>query len=158
MSRPILQLTLSLLLSLTACERPGTGTPVPEGEEFGEGITLEEILPLREVAARPDAFADRAVLVEGEVRDVCQRRGCWMVLSDGSARVQVRFKDYGFFVPKDAAGRRALVEGSVKSDVLSEADARHYAEESQHTDPAQIDGPQSVVSLIASGVRFIAAN
>jgi hypothetical protein len=127
----------------------------PGGEEFGAGLTLEEVSFLREVVAHPEAWADRPVLVEGEVREVCQRRGCWMVLGDGEAEVRVRFQDYAFFVPKDAAGRHAYVEGRVGSERLSQEMARHYAEESASGDPSRIRGPQVVVSLTATGVRLL---
>ena len=69
----------------------------------------------------PDKFADKTVLVEGNVRQACTRKGCWMELSEGPGAAapgcRVTFKDYGFFVPTDSAGAKATVEGSVKVKV-----------------------------------------
>jgi len=146
----------ALSLACFACHSAPEPRAVPGGEEFGAGLTLREVTPLSEVIARPESWADRPVLVEGEVRDVCQRRGCWMVIADGEAEVRVDFQDYGFFVPKDAAGRHAFVEGRVRRDTLSEETARHYAEESGKGDPSEIRGPQAVVRFTATGVRLLA--
>jgi hypothetical protein len=145
----------TLALACFACHSAPEPRAVPGGEEFGAGLTLREVTPLREVVAGPESWADRPVLVEGEVRDVCQRRGCWMVLGDGEAQVRVDFEDYDFFVPKDAAGRHAFVEGRVWRDTLSEETARHYAEESGQGDPSEIRGPQAVVRFTATGVRLV---
>jgi hypothetical protein len=143
-------------LACFACHSAPEPRVIPGGEEFGAGLTLEAVTSLREVVGRPQDWADRPVLVEGEVRDVCQRRGCWMVLSDEEAEVRVDFEDYAFFVPKDAAGRHAFVEGRVRRETLSEETARHYAEESGQGDPSRIRGPQVVVSFTATGVRLLA--
>ena len=43
---------------------------------------------------------------------------------DGSAHVRVRFQDYGFFLPTDATGAEAFIEGIVKVETLSEKTAR----------------------------------
>jgi hypothetical protein len=150
-------LLVAVLLAVAwiACHSAPEPRVVPEGEEFGAGLTLEEVTSLGEVVARPEAWADRTVLVEGQVRDVCQRRGCWMVIRDAQAEARVDFLDYGFFVPKEAAGRHAYVEGRVRRETLSEETARHYAEESAEGDPSRIRGPQQVVSLTATGVRLL---
>lgn len=150
-----------ICLSLAACDRAASGRAIPGGEEFGAGLTLQAVTPFDDVVARPDAYADRAVLLEGEVRDVCQRKGCWMVVTDGASQIRVRFRDYAFFVPTDAAGKHAYVEGRVQSETLSEETLRHYAEESgrgaEASEGHANHGPQTGVSLIASGVRLIAA-
>jgi hypothetical protein len=131
---------------------------LPAGEEFGSALTLGDVTGLQDVVRRPQAYADRPVLVRARVYDVCQRKGCWMVLREGDSEVRVSFKDYGFFVPRDCTGQLAYVEGRVTSEMLGEEDARHYAGESLRDDPAQIEGPQRVVALEATGVRLIASN
>ncbi len=95
------------------------------------------------------------VLVEGSIIDVCIRKGCWLVVTDGTTRMRVTFKDYGFFVPKDAAGRKVLLQGIVTRQEMSEEDARHYAEESTIGEkPEDINGPQQVVTMVATGVAI----
>ncbi len=128
---------------------------VPASEGFGAPIKLTRETPLREVVQRPEAIGDEPVLVRGRVADVCQRKGCWTILQDGDARVRVRFKDYGFFVPTDCSGREALVEGVVEVKTLSADMARHYEEETTGGDPAAVTGPRREVSMIATGVRLL---
>src|SRR3977135_597398 len=46
------------------------------------------------------------VKVKGKIKDVCQKKGCWMNIDLGNGEeMMVRFKDYAFFVPKNAAGK-----------------------------------------------------
>lgn len=133
---------------------PPLGAPAGS---FGAGVTLTEAAPLARVVAEPKAFEGRAVRVDARIDDVCRKKGCWMVITDGEREVRVRFKDYGFFVPRDASGRRVIVQGEVKAEEISEEVARHYAEEGgQPERAAEIHGPQQVVSLIATGVEVLA--
>jgi hypothetical protein len=98
---------------------------------------------LAAVVSNPEGHVDRALLLSGRLTDLCTKKGCWTVLADGEHSVRVRFQDYGFFLPQDALGSRALVEGRAELRTLSEREARHYAEESRDGDPDAIDGPQS---------------
>ncbi|MCP3983455.1 MAG: DUF4920 domain-containing protein [bacterium] len=129
--------------------------PQQPAGSFGALIQLEVPTPLAEVVAHPERYAGTPILIRGRVSDVCQRKGCWTVLTDGSALLRIQFKDYGFFLPKDIRGRDALAEGEVRVEMLSQAAARHFAEESQDGDPESIVGPQRVVAFTASGVRLI---
>ena len=85
-------------------------------------------------------------------------KGCWTVITDDTVSVRVRFHDYGFFLPKDSTRRNAIVEGLVKTEILTEQTARHYASESASNDgePSEIQGPQRVVGFTATGVRLLA--
>ena len=122
---------------------------------YGERPSIDAAEAMSVSAAVADSSVHgRTVLVAGTIEDVCQKKGCWMVISDGERSMRVTFKDYGFFVPIDATGRDAIVEGIVSREEISEEVARHYAEESKSEDPEQIDGPQQVVTMIATGVRF----
>ena len=136
-------------------EPDAAAVAIPAGQDFGAGLTLTELSPLRDVIAHPEKYEDKAVLVRGKISDVCQRRGCWMVLREGESHVRVRFQDYGFFVPTDSRGKQVYVEGRAERETISEKLARHYAEESVDGDPSQIRGEQQVVSFTATGVRLV---
>jgi hypothetical protein len=56
---------------------------------------------------------------------------------DGST-VRVTFKDYGFFMPKDASGRTAIVDGIAKVEVTSIGDLKEYAKDDGQSQ-AEID-------------------
>ena len=126
-------------------------------QTFGASLTLESPTRLAAVVAEPDRYADEKILLSGRLTDLCTKKGCWTVLADGDATVRVRFEDYGFFLPPDALGRHALVEGRAQVRVVSEREARHLASESRGGDPASIVGPQRELGFVASGVRLIAA-
>ena len=43
------------------------------------------------------------VKFKSEINEVCQKKGCWMTLDLADDKEAfVKFKDYGFFVPKNA--------------------------------------------------------
>jgi hypothetical protein len=122
---------------------------------FGKEIRLTKTLPLREAVKHPERYKDRTVLLEGRIKDVCQMKGCWLVLTDGDDTIRIKFEGYSFFVPKDSRGKQARVEGKLIWETISEAMARHYAsEQSQPPDLSQMRGPQKVVSFEASGVQI----
>lgn len=132
-----------------------TSAPIPAGADFGAGLTLTRPTALTEVVGDPERFAQQPILVRGRVSDVCQRKGCWLMLSDGDAQVRVHFKDYGFFVPTDSTGDEVFVEGLVTVETLSENAARHYQSESRRGNPDRVDGPRREVVFTATGVRLV---
>lgn len=70
--------------------------------------------------------------VEGKIVEVCQKKGCWMELQlDNSETMRVTFKDYAFFIPKDAAGKTVIMEGYAYNDTTSVQMLRHYAEDGE---------------------------
>jgi hypothetical protein len=143
-----------LLLSASAAGAEAERA-LPAGVDYGAGLTLEETTPLREVVSRPELHVDRTLLVRGRISDVCQKKGCWMVLTDGESQMRVRFADYGFFVPKDSSGKSAYIEGRAVVEEIGEKEARHYEAEAIDGDPSKIRGPQRVVTFTATGVRLV---
>ena len=123
---------------------------------FGAGVQLGKSIPLETAAKQVKDLHGRTIRVDGLLKDVCRKKGCWTVLRDGKSEVRVKFRDYAFFVPRDAAGRRALVEGIVTAKTISEAEAKHYAEESGDPESAKdIKGPQKVLAFTAIGVEIL---
>ena len=58
------------------------------------------------------------------IKEVCSKKGCWMTLPAGNndETIMVRFKDYGFFMPLDAAGKEVIVAGKAFVNEVSVAD------------------------------------
>ncbi len=112
-------------------------------------VTLETLL------ASPAQYDGKAVAVTAKVRKNCERKGCWMELasSENAPGVRVTFKDYGFFVPLDSAGKTAKVEGLVKVAELSAERAKHYESEGAKV-PQDKSGKYSEVQLVASGLEL----
>ena len=122
-------------------------------QDFGAPLKLKKTLSLPQAIARSDA--NEPVLVRGRIADVCQRKGCWVVLQDENAHARVRFADYGFFLPTDSSGREALVEGVLKVKTISAGMAQHYDEESGKSAGGTSSGARREVSILATGVRLL---
>lgn len=157
-------LGLALLLPVRADDEAPTSRPSaklpPLGAPAGSfGATLDEKterVALADLAATPEKWAGKTILVTAAIEDVCSKKGCWMVLGQGPQAMRVKFKDYAFFVPRDAKGRVAMIQGQAKVEEVSEADARHYAEESGQPDKAkEIHGPQRSLSFLATGAEVL---
>lgn len=94
---------------------------------------------LASITSNPREFADARVRTRGEIARVCQSMGCWMELrADAqSEAIRVPMAGHRFFVPKNAAGRRATVEGRISLRPLSEGMKAHLrAEGAQATEVA----------------------
>ncbi len=93
----------------------------------------------------------------GVITEVCQAKGCWMKvdLVDGK-EVFVRFKDYGFFVPKDVAGKDVILNGMAFVEEMTVEDQKHYAEDEGATQEelAKITEPKQTLRFEADGVRI----
>ncbi len=142
-SAPALLLAL-LLPSLTLLGAAG---------KFGAPLGDSPKVALADLLKEPSAWSGKTVRTEGTVATVCQEKGCWMILKSGEQSVRITFKDYGFFVPKDSAGR-AVLEGVFNVKTIHEATAKHYAGETPGGKPDAIKGDQTEFSLVASGVEL----
>jgi hypothetical protein len=123
--------------------------------KFGAPLGDSPKVALADLVKDPAAWSGKTVKTEGTVSSVCQEKGCWMVLKSGEQSVRVRFKDYGFFVPKDSAGATAVMEGVFTVKTVPEATAKHYAEETPGGKPAEVKGDQKELSFLASGVELV---
>ena len=95
-----------------------------------------------------------AVKFKSEVNSVCQSKGCWMRMDMGEEEAMVKFKDYGFFMPKDIAGQEVIVDGVAFIEEVSVDDQRHFAEDAGKTaeEIAAITEPKRTLSFKSSGV------
>ena len=67
--------------------------------------------------------------ITGQIIDVCPKKGCWMNVLVDTDTVFVKFKDYGFFVPMEASGDTAIIEGLAKVETLSVEWLKHLKED-----------------------------
>ena len=90
------------------------------------------------------------------IKEVCSKKGCWMTLPAGNddETIMVRFKDYGFFMPLDAAGKEVIVAGKAFVKQVSVADLKHYAEDAGKSpeEIANISEPVMEFAFEANGV------
>lgn len=90
----------------------------------------------------------------GEVNEVCQNKGCWMKMNMNGEDAMIKFKDYGFFMPKDLAGKDVIVEGMAFVEEMSVDEQRHYAEDAGKTkeEIAAITAPKRTLSITSNAV------
>lgn len=120
-------------------------------DSFGDVISKEGTTRLENITGRLSVGDSIPTKLVATIDQVCQMKGCWMTLktSDSSA-VRVTFKDYGFFVPKDAGGKEVIIEGTATLKKLDRATAEHYAEDAGKVLEADTDLTE--LSVVATGV------
>ena len=95
--------------------------------------------------------------ISGKIIDVCPKKGCWMNVEVGNDTVFVKFKDYGFFVPKNGIkGKTVLMSGNIFKDTISVERLKHYAEDAKKTEQeiTSIINPEYKINMIANGVAI----
>jgi Domain of unknown function (DUF4920) len=108
--------------------------PAPAGERsFGAppGQVDGPLLAVAEVMREPEPYLGKKVRCEGVVARVCQRAGCWLELSpDGkSDGLRVPMAGHSFFIPQDAIGQHAVVEGELSALPLKDSQRAHLESE-----------------------------
>jgi hypothetical protein len=123
--------------------------------KHGADITTDNAVEIAEFETLFSGKDSLEIKLVGTIGDVCQTKGCWMTLNmDDSQTMMVRFKDYEFFVPKDASGKTAIIEGIARVDTISVAERKHYLEDN-NASQEEIDAitePEITYSFEASGV------
>ncbi len=131
-----------------------TASRAQSAQHFGERIDEESVISSTELVNTVAQRGSVEAKVAGEVTKVCAAKGCWMTMDVGGQEMMVRFKDYGFFVPKDAAGKTAVVQGQATIDTVDVAMLRHYAEDAgkPKEEIEAITEPEVKLSFEAAGV------
>ena len=115
---PVLLPVLLLASSAAAAATP-YGKPLPAGDT----------VPVSEAIADFAAHADRPQRFSGRITEVCQAKGCWMMLEDDGKVARVMFGNHDFYVPKDSAGA-AVVHGVLTRKELTPAQVEHLSGDS----------------------------
>lgn len=127
--------------------------PVQEkGQYFGQSFDFSESKPLTEVAAEKLDSVGRFVVVSGTVESVCQNKGCWMTIKTADGTIRSTFKDYGFFVPKDIAGKEVILSGVIREENVAGAMEQHFLEDAGDTTKTAMPEFVKKQTFVASGV------
>jgi glucose/arabinose dehydrogenase len=136
--------------------------PAPEAKAdpnmHGKPFEKKDVVSVSDIVKDATPFLDKNIQMEGKISAVCQKKGCWMEITDEASKQKVRiFVDksegaYKFTVPTDSSGKIAIAQGFLKQVELSPADAAHMAEESNQPAPT---GPTKELQLIATGVMLL---
>lgn len=155
-------LFLFSILALTACaqSQPNKVEGLPENvKSYGEVIEAKDVMSTPDLMAKVEKMADTDSLdctLNGIIQETCVKKGCWMTVDiEAEEEMRVRFKDYGFFVPKEGqSGNKTVMHGKAFKSVTSVADLQHYAEDAGKSkeEIAKISEPEVSVSFLADGV------
>ena len=147
---------LLVILFIASCKGPTAEFTEEGANYFGAKITNDGAISLSDVSI-PQNLADSVeVTLKGTINEVCQAKGCWMTVESAESMdpVFIRFKDYGFFVPKDAGGKEVIVKGKLFTNETSVDELKHYAEDkgASEEEIAAITEPKKEVRMMAEGV------
>ena len=125
---------------------------------FGESISEEGALSSTEMMEKFASLKEGDTLnvkFKSSINNVCAKKGCWMTLDlTNDKETFVKFKDYGFFVPKNAGEKEAIVNGKAFVSIESVEDLQHYAKDAGKSQEAidSITEPKVTYSFLADGV------
>ena len=141
---------------LSACAQNSSS----DGKHFGTTVTPDNAIVYDDVMAKMTATDSLPMKVTGKVKEVCQKKGCWMTLTSdkpGYPDMRVTFKDYAFFMPKNLSGKRVVVDGYAYVETTPVAVLRHYAEDAKKSkeEIEAIKEPKREVSFEAAGVLIL---
>ncbi len=162
----------ALLLIIVACKNETNKNDASKDDAVKEIVEVNYKSFGKEIAAK-DAIESSSMLghytdmkagdsipakVTLKVAEVCQSKGCWMTadLGDGN-EVMVKFKDYGFFMPKNIAGQEVIVNGLAYVKEVPVDELRHYAEDkgASKEEIEKITEPKRTFSFEADGVLLV---
>jgi len=150
---------LPLILAFAAaCNQQSTETTTeqkPDYESFGEKISPDIAVETGQVTKMLEGKDTARIKLKGTIDEVCQKKGCWMEIAvEAGEPLHVSFKDYGFFVPKDAAGKEMIMEGIAFRDTTSVEELKHLAQDAgkPQEEIYKITQPEIAIVFEASGV------
>lgn len=122
---------------------------------YGKEFNLIDIKDYKSNEPKFVADKENLIKIEGQILSSCSKKGCWMKIKSDKDTILVRFKDYGFFVPKEGiAGEKTIINGKLSVDTLSVALLRHYAEDVGKSleEINRITEPEVSMTFLADGV------
>lgn len=129
-----------------------------KGVTYGAGTVADGAVTVSAVDSKlkeQDKFTGK---MKGKVVSVCQEKGCWMKIErENGEAMMVKFKDYGFFMPKNIEGKEVVLDGEATVKETSVKQLRHYAEDAGKSkeEIEKIKSPKRDVIFVAKGVLVL---
>ena len=151
---------LGIAVLFASCSGSSEKTAETKEEEkmtgtFGAEINETGAIPVSQLIADMGDKPEMPAKVEGKISEICKKKGCWMDIEKGDGTtMKVTFKDYAFFVTKNADGKTAVFEGRAYLDTISVETLRQYAEDAGKSkeEIEKITEPKTEVAFEADGV------
>ena len=131
--------------------------PASKGVAYGAGSSSEGAIPVSDLEKniKNNKFEGK---VSGKVVEVCQEKGCWMKIErPNGENLMVKFKDYGFFMPKNIVGKEVVLDGEATMKEVSVKQQKHYAEDAGKSkeEIEKIKEPKKELQFVAKGVLVL---
>jgi len=135
----------------------GFSTSIFSKNKFGEDFEVKDKVFANTAIKKYSTFKGREIQVEGKVKKVCVKKGCWMTLSGAEKSIRVTFKDYGFFVPSSLQGKNIVLKGQLYEKVENVDLQKHYLEDegASKKEIAKVVKDIKTYHFVASGVKAI---
>ena len=158
MKKLLILSTLLLSLAGTTAMAQTTGNKKAYGAAFKQADAIAS--PGRLDVMMKDKAKLENIQLSGYVSEVCQKEGCWLRLrtnKDIEDDMFVKMKDHAFLLPKDIAGKTAIINGTVVKKVQSVAEQQHYLEDAgaSKEEIAKITQPKETYQMQATGVVLL---
>jgi hypothetical protein len=124
-------------------------------QSFGAEMPINgAAVTLKQAIDQLDSSNESMIKIQGQITEVCQAKGCWMILVDGDTYARVTFEDYGFFVPIETSMQRSVVYGVLTETVLTGEQADHYAKDAGSQSTLALKGEVKEYSIVARAVQL----
>ena len=145
--------------ALTSCKKETSSiNSTNEYAIFGDSISSDKAISNEDMLVQYDKLKPGDTLnikFKSKIKNVCQKKGCWMTLELPSGKEAfVKFKDYAFFIPKNAQNEEVIVNGKAFVSIETVEELKHYAKD-EGKSQASIDSivaPKTNFSFMADGV------
>lgn len=125
-----MRLLIAAVLS-TAALFAHAGGSASYGVAFAEGPAV----PVSAAIADFEAHSGQPQRFSGRITEVCQTKGCWLMLEHDGQAARVMFGKHDFFIPMDTTGT-AVVHGVLERRELTPEQAEHFSSDSGAGIPA----------------------
>ena len=145
---------LALSLNVNAQDPKSAAT----GVTYGAGTTADGAVHISQVSSNITEKEKFTGKVKGKVVSVCQEKGCWMKIArEEGDPVMVKFKDYGFFMPKDIVGKDVVLDGEATVKETSVKQLKHYAQDAGKSkeEIEKIKTSKKEIIFVAKGVLVL---
>ncbi|MFT6084861.1 MAG: tRNA pseudouridine-54 N-methylase [Glaciecola sp.] len=122
-----------------------------QSETFGALLDKRlKKVTLHELTSYSASYVSNAFQVETKVAKVCQKKGCFFIAREGDDVMRVKFRDYGFFVPTDIAGKTVILAGKLIKKEMTAEQITHFNQDMQGDSSALQEGV--VYEILADSV------
>lgn len=155
--KKIVLLAIVVMTAVFANAQPPAGE-AKTGDSYGTKVSPDGAISIGDAAAKLAQDGAVQTKMTAKVLEVCSKKGCWVKLAvNDSTTAFVKMKDYAFFVPMAAVGKTVVIDGELKSKVVSVSELKHYAEDAKKSpeEVAAITKPQQELRVTATGITVV---